>query len=69
MKLRYTGTAPTTFVGLGREVQPDEVFEVSEELTDGLITRSDIEEVLEPKPAKKAVPMKAKEANAVPDDH
>lgn len=71
MKLRYTGIIPTTFIGLGREVQPDEVFDVLDEESEGLLVRSDIEEVKEPKPAKKTAPKPpTKETpDAVPDDH
>lgn len=54
MKLRYTGTEPTSFTALRLWVEPEEEFEVTDEDSIGLLLRSDVERVADPPRASKA---------------
>lgn len=64
MKLRYTGSLPTTFMTPGREVQPDEEFDVQDEDAGGYLAREDIEQV----PGKKSRTRAASASDSPPDD-
>ena len=46
MRLRYVGLVPVTFMELGLDVQPDDEFDVRDELSGAYVTRSDIVEVV-----------------------
>lgn len=44
MRLRYIGSAPTSFMALGAEVFPGDPFEVPDEVAASYLARADIEE-------------------------
>lgn len=44
MRLRYIGSAPTSFMALGAEVFPGDSFEVPDEVAAGYLARADVEE-------------------------
>jgi hypothetical protein len=57
VRLRYLGSAPTTFVALGLEVEPGDEFDVDDSTAPGLVGRGDIVAVDPPKtPRRKAKP-------------
>ena len=60
MRLRYVGSAPTTFVSIGLEVQPDDEFSVSDDDFPAYETRSDVVVVEDPKPVVVEKPSKAR---------
>lgn len=48
MRLRYVGSAPTTFMGHGvGEVEPRQEFDVLDDAAGGFLARADIEQVVE----------------------
>lgn len=46
MRLRYIGSAPTSFMALGAEVFPGESLEVPDEVAVSYLARADVEEIL-----------------------
>lgn len=80
MKLRYTGTAPVTFMQLGLELEPGAEFSVEDEQAPGYLARADIESLeppqADPEPeeepaapkGKGKAPAATKPAAQAPDD-
>jgi len=67
MQVRYIGDKdPVTFVALGREVHPGDVFDIPDDGADGYLTRADVVPVEEPKPARKSA--KPAPAQQAPDN-